>query len=418
MRYVVCGCLLPLLLAVISSPAPSMENWPDFRGPAGNGHSAAEGLPLNWSEQEHIAWKVAIPDCGWSSPVAWGEQVWLTTATSDGRRLRALAVDRASGDMLHDITVFAVDDPQSIDPVNSYASPSPVIEAGRVFVHYGTYGTACLDTDSGKVLWSRQDFPVDHQKGPGSSPVLCGDLLIFQCDGNDVQYMVALNKRDGSLAWKTDRSVDLSRRDPDFRKSFSTPFVLRYGDQDQIISTAAGGVYAYEALSGNELWQVQYAGHTNISRPVAGTETVFINTGYPKPELWCVRLGGRGDVTATHVAWKVTRNVPIKSSPVLVDDLLYQVSDAGGIVTCLEAQTGTTVWQRRLGGNHAASPLFADGRIYLSSEDGKTTVIKPGRVWRELAKNQLSDGLFWASPAVADRSLLLRSRTHLYRIDP
>ncbi len=414
MRCFVCGCLLPLLL--MPSPALSMDNWPDFRGPEGNGHSVTTGLPLDWSETEHVAWKVAIGDRGWSSPVVWGDQVWLTTATVDGHTLRAVAVDKTNGRVLHNVTVFEVEQPQAIDPINSYASPSPVIETGRVFVHFGTYGTACLDTNLGKVLWSRRDFPVDHQKGPGSSPVLWEDLLIFQGDGNDVQYMVALNKFDGSTVWKTDRSVDLSRRDPDFRKSFSTPLVLPYAGQTEIISTAAGGVFAYEARSGRELWRVQYAGHTNISRPVAGETMVYINTGYPKAELWGVRLGGRGDVTATHVAWKVTRNVPIKPSIVLVDGLLYLVSDTGGVVTCLEAESGTTVWQQRLGGNYAASPLFAAGRIYFFSEEGKTTVIKPGRVWQELAENQLSEG-FLASPAVAGQSLLLRSRTHLYRID-
>jgi outer membrane protein assembly factor BamB len=364
-----------LLLLVLASAARTAENWPDFRGPLGDGHGIAEGLPLTWSETEHIAWKVTVPDRGWSSPVVWGKQIWMTTATPDGHTLRAVAADRDHGTIIHDISVFEVERPQPIDPINSYASPSPVIEKGRVYVHFGTYGTACLDTRSGSVLWSRRDFPVDHQKGPGSSPVLCKDLLIFQCDGNDVQYMVALNTNDGSVAWKTKRSVGLSQRAPDFRKSFSTPLVLHERGQEQIVSTAAGGVYGYEARTGRELWRVQYAGHTNIARPVAGGHMVFINTGYPKPELWGVRLGGAGDVTATHVAWTATRNVPIKSSPVLVDDLLYQVSDSGGIVTCLEAETGETVWQHRLGGNYAASPLVADGRIYFFSEEGKTTVI-------------------------------------------
>ncbi len=409
------GCLLRwfLVVALIGTP----DAWPDFRGPDGQGHSTASGLPLTWSEISHVAWKIAVPDRGWSSPVVWGEQVWLTTATPDGHHLRALAFDISTGKLLHDIPVFQVEQPQPIDPTNSYASPSPVIEAGRVYVHYGTYGTACLETRTGRVVWSRSDFPVDHQKGPGSSPVLAGNLLVFQCDGNDVQYVVALNKMDGSVVWKTDRSIDLGRRDPDFRKSFSTPLVITRGSQMEVISTAAGGAYAYDAGSGRELWHVRYAGHTNISRPVANEQMVFINTGYPKPELWGVRLGGQGDVSTTHVVWKVTRNVPIKPSVLLVGELLYQISDTGGIVTCLEADTGNVVWRHRLGGNYAASPLLADNRIYFFSEEGVATVIRPGRVWHELAENKLSEG-FWASPAIACQSLLLRSRNHLYRIDP
>ena len=410
-------CCLLLLFLIMTDSASSSVNWPDFRGPTGDGHSTATHLPLAWSETQHIAWKAAIPGRGWSSPVICADQVWLTTATTDGRQLRAVAVDKTDGQIDHEIEVFHVDRPQEIDPLNSYASPSPVIEAGRAYVHFGTYGTACLETTSGRIVWSRRDFPVDHQKGPGSSPILCGDLLVFTRDGNDIQSIVALDKTTGRTVWETNRSVDLSQRAPDFRKSFSTPFSLRYGGETQIVSTAAGGVFAYDVPAGQELWRVRYAGHTNVSRPLAGRGMVFINTGYPKPELWAVRLGGCGDVTSTHVSWKMTRNVPIKPSILLVEDLLYMVTDSGGIVTCLEAESGATVWQQRLGGNYAASPLYAAGNLYLFSEEGRTIVIRPGRTWQKLAENQLNGG-FLASPAVSGHSLFVRTRTHLYRIDP
>lgn len=405
-----------LLILILALPVGAAENWPDFRGPAGDGHSHTSGLPVTWSETENVTWKTAIPGRGWSSPVVWGDRVWMTTATADGGELFALAVDKRTGKVLHHAKVFDVQQPQEIDPLNSYASPSPVIESGRVWVHFGTYGTACLDTATAEVLWKRRDFQVDHQKGPGSSPVLYGDLLIFQCDGNDVQYMVALDKTSGKTVWKTARSVDLSRRDPDYRKSFSTPFVLQHHGKVQLVSTAAGAVFAYDPRSGRELWRVRYGGHTNVSRPVAGHGMVLINTGFPRPELWAVRLGGSGDVTPTHVAWKVTRGVSTKPSVILADDLVYMVSDKGGVVTCLEAKTGQTVWQKRLGGNYSASGLLAGGRLYFFSQEGATTVIEPGRVYRELAVNRLDEG-FMASPAGCGTSLYLRTRTHLYRID-
>ena len=400
----------------LAAASLAADNWPDFRGPCGDGHCTAQGLPLRWSESENVAWKVAIRGRGWSSPVVWSEQVWMTTATEDGRQLSALAVHLQTGRVLHNVQVFAVAEPEPIDSTNSYASPSPVIEDGRVFVHFGTYGTACIDTTSGRILWSRRDFPVDHQKGPGSSPVLFENLLIFQCDGNDVQYMVALDKMTGGIVWRTERSVDLSRRDPDYRKSFSTPLIHVMEEQPQLISTAAGAIYGYDPRTGRELWRVRYGGHTNVARPVADDRTAFINTGFARPELWAVRLDGSGDVTETNVLWRVTRSVSTKPSPLLIDGRLFMVADAGGIVTCLDAATGQVLATRRLGGNYAASPLYAEGRIYLFNEDGRTTIMSADERLQVLAENQLDDG-FQASPAVSGRTLVLRTRRHLYRIE-
>ncbi len=417
LRRIASSIPLLLLAALPLGRGSAADVWPDYRGTRGDGHSDGTGLPRRWSEQEKIAWKTPIPGRGWSSPVVWGEKVWMTTATEEGHRLSVLAVDVESGRLVHEILLFEVPEPQPIDPTNSYASPSPVIEQRHVYVHFGTYGTACLATESGETLWARRDFPVDHQKGPGSSPVLFEDLLIFPCDGNDVQYLVALEKVTGRIVWRTERSVDLTARHPDYRKSFSTPLILRFKGQPQLISTAAGAAFAYDPRSGRELWQVRYGGHTNVARPVTDGRVVYINTGYARPELWAVRLGGSGDVTDTHVLWKVTRSVSIKPSPVLIDGRLYMVTDAGGILTCLDAATGDEIASRRLGGNYAASPVYADGRIYFCSEEGRTTVIAPGDELRILAENQLDDGIL-ASPAVVGNSLLLRTTDFLYRIDP
>ena len=415
-----CKPTAPLIVLLTALALQADDHWPDFRGPRGTGQSNATGLPLTWSETQHVVWKTAIPGRGWSSPVVWGDQVWMTTATADGHVLWAVAVDAGTGALLYNIRVFEVEQPDEIDVTNSYASPSPVIEQDRVYVHFGTYGTACLDTRSGNTLWSRRDLPVDHQKGPGSSPILYRDLLIFQRDGNDVQCLLALNKHTGETVWETNRSVDLSRRAPDYRKSFSTPLLLRVQSEDQLVSTAAGAVYGYDPQSGRELWHVQYAGHTMVSRPVADSSKadagfLVVNTGYPRPELWGVRIGGVGDVTDSHVAWKVTRSVSIKPSVILAAGLIYMVSDVGGVVTCLDAESGTVVWRQRLGGNYAASLLWAEDRIYFFSEEGKTTVIRPGRSYQELAENYLDDG-FMASPAVAGSAIYLRTKSHLYRI--
>jgi outer membrane protein assembly factor BamB len=405
-------------LAIGHSLAASLlaaGNWPDFRGPRGDGHSAATDLPLRWNESDNVRWKIAIEGRGWSSPVVWGQQVWMTTASEDGRQLSALAVDLETGRMAHNLPVFEVAEPQPIDPTNSYASPSPLIEEGRVFVHFGTYGTACIDTTGGRILWSRRDFPVDHQKGPGSSPVLFENLMIFSCDGNDVQYMVALEKTTGCVVWRTERSADLSGRHPDYRKSFSTPLIHVAEEQPLLISTAAGAVYGYDPRTGRELWRVRYGGHTNVARPLAEGSAALINTGFARPELWAVRLGGSGDVTETNVLWRVTRGVSTKPSPLWIDGLLFMVTDSGGLVTCLDAATGQVLATRRLGGNYAASPLYAPGRIYLFSEEGRTTVLSADEHLCVLAENRLDDG-FLASPAVSGRTLVLRTRRHLYRI--
>lgn len=409
-------CCFVTVHAASGGMAAASEHWPDFRGPCGDGHSTAKHVPLRWSESENVAWKIEIPGRGWSSPVIWDDQVWLTTATLDGTQRFAICVDRRSGRMVHNVRVFEVAKPQSIDPTNSYASPSPVIEEGRVYVHFGSAGTACFNTRSGEILWQRRDFPVDHQKGAGSSPVLYRDLLIFPCDGNDVQRIVAVDKKTGKTAWIADRSVDLSQRAPDYRKSFSTPLISTIAGRDQVISTAAGAVYGYDPQTGTELWNVPYGGHTMVARPVTEDGLLVVNTGYPSSELWGLRFRGGTSSLKTEIIWQRTRGIATIPSVLLHQGLIYMISDSGGVLSCLEAETGGIVWQKRLGGNYAASPVLADDRIYLCSQAGKTTVIRPGPRFQQLAVNQL-DGGFRASPAVADRSLFLRTTNHLYRIE-
>ena len=408
--------LLTLLLAFpLCSIAGAGENWPDFRGPSFDGHSEAKELPLEWSEQKNVRWKTAIAGRGWSTPVIWGEQVWLTTATSDGKELFALCVNKESGEVTQRIKVFEVEKPEPVNATNSYASPSPVIEAGKVYVHFGTYGTAAINTETGSIIWKRIDLKLDHKEGPGSSPVLFGNLLILTCDGTDVQYMTALDTANGETKWKTKRSVNFGFYPGDFRKDFSTPLITQVDGKPQLITTAAQSAYGYDPESGKELWRLGYGGFSNASRPVVGQGMMFLNTGYMKPQLMAVKLGGSGSIAESQVLWKQSAAVPNKPSPLLVDDLFYMVSD-GGVASCLDAKTGEPVWTKRLGGSFSASPIYADGRIYISDQDGKTIVFKPGREYEQLAASKL-DGGCMASPAVSGKAIFLRTKTCLYRIE-
>ena len=385
------------------------EDWPQFRGPTGQGHSSERGLPLEWSESRNVLWKVPIPGLGWSSPAVAGGRVWLTTAMEKQYpvSLRAIALDAATGREILNVEVFTVEPDPLLNTKNSYSSPTPVIEGDRVYVHFGPYGTAALTT-SGQILWKVR-LPHNPEHGNGGSPALFGDLLIVNCDGIDEAYIVALDKKTGAIRWKT------PRREPSGH-AYSTPLVIRAGNQDQVVSVGAFRVAAYEPQSGKEIWRVEYTeGYSNVPRPVYGHGFVYITTGLQHPWLLAIRPEGAGDVTRTRVVWRLERAVPVTPSPLLAGDELYIVSDLG-IATCLDAKTGQSHWQERLGGNFSASPVFADGRIYFLNELGVTTVIAPGKEFRRLATNSLEDAWTLASMAVSGGTIFIRSADYLYRI--
>lgn len=393
-------------------------DWPDWRGPTANGWTNATNLPLHWSETENVVWKTAIHDLGHSTPVVSGEQIWLTTAKEDGTVLYAVGVASDSGNVIWDIPVFEVADPQRINPHNTYATPSAAVEDGRAYVHYGTFGTACIDTASGEVLWRRTDLNCDHMQGPASSPILFEDLLIVHLEGTDKQFIAALNKTTGKNAWVYERPRDLyTGISPVYLKSYQTPVIDYAEGVPQMLSNGALLVTGHEPRTGKEIWRVRYRDDSTISRIIVGPELLFVNTGGPPggSQLWAIRRGGVGDVTDSHVVWKKTEDAPHESSPVLVEDLLYAMSDTGKLF-CIEADTGEEVWSTRLEGKFGASLLATDDRIYLSNKKGMTTVIATGREYREMAVNQL-DGELWASPAVTDNAVILRTKTHLYRIE-
>jgi len=403
-----------LLLATIQVLSAS-ENWPQFRGPNGDGTSDSHSLPLFWSEQTNITWKTPIPGEGWSSPVVEGNQIWMQTALDHGKSLRAVSVDRANGKVQHDIELFHVENPERKHALNSFASPTAVIENGLVYFSFGMYGMACLEAATCKILWTNTELKHDHDKnGPGSSPIIYGDLFIINCDGTEARFVAALNKFTGKLAWRTDRS-NVINRTPEFKKAYHTPLIINVNGRDQLISMGAFRVSAYEPLTGREIWWVDIPGFSNVPMPVFGHAMIYLATGFMKPELWAIRADGYGDVTRTHVAWKFTKQAPAKPSPLLVGEQLYLLADTG-IVSCLDARSGKEIWAERIPGEYSASPVLADGRIYCFSQQGQAVVLKPGTKLNTLATNSLDDG-FMASPAIAGKSFFLRTKKNLYRID-
>jgi outer membrane protein assembly factor BamB len=402
------------LLVLIASIGLA-EDWPEFRGPGGQGVSSAKGLPLEWSETKNVAWKTPVPGKGWSSPVIAKGMVWLTTAVEvaggagAARSLRLLGFDEATGKQTQDIAVFDLEDVGKQHAKNSFASPTPILDSasGLIFVHFGVLGTAAVQASTGEIAWKITLPAWEHVHGTGGSPVLWGDLLIVSCDGTDKQYVVALEKSTGEIRWRQDR--------PSGNMAFATPLVIEVDGKPQLIAPSAHRTISYDPATGEVLWWVEYGdGFSNVPRPVFAHGLVYLCTGFYKPQLLAVRPDGKGNVTETHVVWRAERGVPLTPSPVVAGEEIYFVSD-NGILSCLNALTGKLHYQERLGSNFSASPLFAGGRIYWLNEAGETTVIAPGPEFEKLASNPV-DGQIFASLAVSAESLFLRSSTHLYRI--
>jgi outer membrane protein assembly factor BamB len=425
------GFVVVLLVCVLiaspwlASTARAGDAWPQFRGPNGDGVSDAKRLATQWAEDKNVAWKTAIHGRAWSSPVILGEQIWLTTATEDGRELYAVCVNRDTGKVAHDVKVFDVEKPQFTHRFNSYGSPTPVIEPGRVYVTFGAHGTACLDTATGKTIWERRDFVCNHFRGPGSSLFLYDNLLMLNFDGSDFQYIAAMDKHTGKTVWKTDRSIAFDDLDPDGkpmahgdkRKAFSTPRVSMHSGKPQIISVGSNAMYAYDPADGKEQWRVEIReAHSDTATPLIGERFIYFCTGLGRKELVAVKPGGSGVLDSTHIAWRTNKNIPSRGSPTLANGRIFMVDD-GGVASCLDAETGKEIWKSRLEGNYSASPILGAGHVYFFNEDGLATVVDAtGDRFEQVAQNQLDEG-FMASPAVAGEALFLRTRTHLYRIE-
>lgn len=389
-------------------------NWPQFRGPRGDGTTGETGLPVTWSEQENVVWKTPVPGRGWSSPVIWGNQIWVTTATDAGTELSYLVVDRENGHLLHQEVMFQVAVPLLKEKFNTFASPTPVLDAERAYLSWGAAGLACVDRTSFETLWVRRDLECNHYRGPGSSPILHEGMVILHYDGFDYQYVIALDALTGETVWRTNRPANFGTDDGDRKKAYGTPQIIEAGGRTQLISPTSKGVFSYDPSTGEEIWRARFEQFSTASRPLFDGERIYLSTGFGKAEILAIDPTGTGDVTETHIRWREPKTMPSKPAPLLIDGFLYLFNDRG-VASCLDAVSGEVIWQERLGGNYSASPVFADGRIYVFSEGGKATVLKPGRRYQQVAVNSLDEGCL-ASPAISDGSLFVRTRTHLYRI--
>ncbi|MDA9962434.1 PQQ-binding-like beta-propeller repeat protein [Opitutales bacterium] len=413
--------------------------WPQWRGPNASGHFEGTGFPTEWNSKKNVVWKVEIPGRGHSSPVVEGDLVWLTTAyetpasEEDVKRrlkvntggqplnllakvsLRAVQINPETGKILRDIEVFNKEKPQWVHKLNSYSSSTPCLKDGKLYCHFGAYGSACLDAKSGKIIWKNNDkrLWVMHENGPGSSPLLWGDLMIFHLDGSDKQSIVALKQETGEIVWQTKRSGKMNSN-PQLKKSYATPILVKNKGSELLLSPAADWLYCYEPATGKEFWKLPYGllGFSNVSRPVAGNGMVFLSTCFMKGEILGILLNGD---KLPEIKWRA-RSAPKMPSPILVDDELYLVNDAG-IASCLNAKTGELHWQERLHAEFSASPTYADGKIYFCDRNGVTHVVKPGKSLKVIAKNELDGTAHMASFAPYGKAFLIRTNEALYRVE-
>ena len=408
--------LIITLIITLCDPSAAYAQWPQFRGPAGQGHSNDPDVPRQWSETEAIAWKTPVPGTGWSSPVISAGQIWMTAAHQDGTSLHAICLDQKSGQPLFDVEVLTTDDVGPKHVQNGYASPTPVLDGKRVYVHFGPRGTACLNL-RGEILWTNTELPFALPQGAASSPVLHGNKLILVCDGTDAQFVVALDKMTGKVIWKTARKHLGRVQERGFYKmAYATPLVVEVNGQTQVISSGAEHVAGYDIQTGKEIWWHQYMGFSLVGRPSYGNGLFYVVGSVVLDHhcIYAIKPGATGEVHETDLAWKQPKGIGHVPSPLLYGKEIYVVDDEG-TAQCLDAMTGKSVWKQRLGGRFRSSPLQIGNHILFVNQAGKATLIQAGREYKVAHTNQL-EGMFLASPAIADGALFLRSATHLYCI--
>jgi outer membrane protein assembly factor BamB len=411
-------------IILFAVPAVSQQvSWTRFRGNNGSGLAETENIPLKWDESA-IKWKKVIHDKGHSSPVVFDNQIWLTTAKDDGKELYAVCLDFKTGDIIYDIKVFTPDDTEEKHQLNTFATPTPCIEKGFVYVHYGNAGTACINTANGRIVWKNSDFKCKFVQGAASSPVLYKNLVILHYEGVDVRFLVALDKSNGKLVWKSDRPAEPYKPLPEIgRKAYITPLIINVKGHDLLISDGSALCIAYDPGSGKEIWRVVDGAESTIAMPITENGVVYWYAGFMVAadgsnytDFLAVNPDGKGDITATNIIWKKQEVLAHNQmlTPVIKDGLIYTVNTRNTMM-CIDAKTGTEVWSKHVTSDYDASPLYINGNIWFFSAKGDILVLKAGRKYEIVAQNRTDSGIF-ATPAVVRNSLILRTQNFLYRI--
>lgn len=417
-------CFFSVVFLFGSKQASSQDkNWTHFRGSNLNGIAETENIPLKWNDS-NIKWKTKIHDNGYSSPVVYNNQIWVTTAKPDGKELYAVCIDFQTGEIIYDIKIFTPDEVEGKHSLNTYASPTPCIEKGFVYVHYGSMGTACINTANGTIVWKRTDFKCKHVQGPASSPVIYKNLLILHFEGTDVRYLLALDKSNGKLIWRSDRPAEPYEVLTEIgRKAYLTPIIIGVKGRDMLISNGSAVCIAYDPTNGKEIWRVVDGAESTIAMPFTEKGVVFWYTGFMVTgdgtkftELLAVNPDGNGDITGTNVLWKKRDEQSQNQilTPVIKDGLIYTVNTRN-ILMCIDAATGEEIWSTHVTSNYNASPIYVNGNIWFFSVKGEVLVIKAGRKYDVVAQNQMDSGI-WATPAILKNSVIMRTQKYLYRI--
>ena len=395
---------------MVADEGEAAKYWPRWRGPSGQGLANGSGYPDTWSESQNVAWKTAVPGSGNSSPIVWGERIYLTTAYDNGRRLAVVAFSRANGQRLWEAFAPEGKTPYGNHYKNGYASATPATDGQRVYASFGARGLVAVDLD-GKVVWHRDLGRMDAYHGTAGSPLLYKDRLILYQDQFNDSFIAAFDTKSGRELWRTRRDAQVG---------WGTPIAIRVGDHDEIIVNSQWTVRAYNPDTGAELWNCRGTTDEVIPTPVVGYGMVFCASGRAGPTL-AIRPGGKGDVTKTHLAWTSPRGSPFVPSPILYGEHLYMVNDMASIVTCLEAMTGKVIWQSRLGvaqrEGFSSSPVAVDGKVFFTNDDGETFVLKAGPTFELMHVNKLNESTL-ATPALVGGRWYIRTDRNLYAIGP
>jgi outer membrane protein assembly factor BamB len=415
-------CFIALLFSC--NPATSeYKNWTDFRGTNMNGIAENEKIPLKWDDSS-VKWKTEIHDQGYSSPVVYDNQIWVTTAKADGREVYAVCIDFQTGKIIYDIKVFAPEEVEGKHTVNTYATPTPAIEKGFVYVHYGSIGTACINTSNGSVIWKQTGLKCNQVHAAASSPIIYKNLVILHFEGIDIRYLAALDKTTGNVVWKSVRPEEPYERLPTFGKpAFITPIIINVKGRDMLISNGSAICQAFDPNTGREIWRVVDGSETTIAMPFTENGIVYWYTGFnvaddgkPYTDLLAVNPDGEGDIAATNIIWNKKDETSDNQmlSPLIKDGLIYTVTTRNNMM-CIDAGTGKEIWSKRVTSHYNASPLYINSNVWFFSVKGEVLVLKAGREYEVVSQNTMDSGI-WATPAVLRNAMIMRTQKYLYRI--